>query len=155
MGATGFCKACSSPLAKQINQRLAADESLSAIVTWCKGRDFTVTRQTLARHKEHITDPRQTFVEKARRNPAIRNGVSNDEFLQAVIDAAAAKAESDPEAISVAHGLKAAQIRESRREKQTNVLIQIARVFTAQLSQPTELIEGSWAELPAPAEETA
>lgn len=145
----GWCKACASPLVKAINKKLAAGESYTAVAEWCKSKDFPITRQKLADHREHITDPRQTFVENARRNPTIKNNVSNDEFLQAVIDTATAKIEADPDAIGVAHGLKAVQIRESRGQKQGNFLFIIAQTMTGALpttNPAPELIEGEWSE---------
>ena len=155
MTAPGFCKVCSSPLSKEIGKRLARGDSLVAVAEWCATRNFSVTRQKIGDHKQHITDPRSTFVENARRNPEIRNGVTNDEFLQAVIDVATARAEKDPDSISITHGLKAVQVREARKEKSINVLLLLAETFTGKRleQRPQPMIEGSWAELPAPAEE--
>ena len=155
MTAPGYCKACSSPLVKEINKRLARNDALVGIAEWCGKQGFAITRQKLGDHKAHITDPRTTFVEKARRNPEIRNGVTNDEFLQAVIDAAASRAELDPDAITITHGLKAVQVREARKEKSINVLLLLAETFTGKRleQRPQPMIEGSWSEVPAPDEE--
>ncbi len=145
MSAPGHCKVCAGPLAKEINKRLTRGDTLTALATWCDGRDFPVTRQKLADHKQHITDPRSTFVEHARRNPEIHNGVTNDEFLQAVIDTAAVRATIDPDSITITHGLQAVQVREARKEKQVNVLMLLSKVFTGQVEhQPPPMIEGSW-----------
>lgn len=149
MTTLGRCKCCAWEHVKELNRRLANDEALTALAAWADGRGFKVTRQKLADHKAHITDPRQTFVENARRNPAIKAGVTNDEFLQAVIDVAAQKAAEDPDSIGIAHGLKAVQIREARKEKQLNVLLVLAERLTALPTQPTEVIEGDWTEVPA------
>lgn len=149
MTTLGRCKVCASSLLKDINKRLANDQSFQSVADWCKAKGFPVTRQKLADHKKHITDPRQTLVEHSRRNPAIKSNVSNDDFLQAVIDVSAAKIEADPDSIGVMHGLKAVQIREARREKSVNVLMLLARAFTGNIeTQPVELIEGSYTELP-------
>ena len=148
MTTLGHCRACRWERAKELNKRLARGDQLNATVEWADSKDFKISRWTLAKHKEHITDPRQTFVEAARSNPAIKGNVSNDEFLQAVIDAAASNAITNPEAITVSHGLKAAQIREAQKDKQVNVLMLLARAFTQRIeTQPVELIEGSYTEL--------
>lgn len=147
MTTLGRCKVCASPLLKDINKRLVNNESHPAVAAWCATKGFSVTRQKIGDHKKHITDPRQTFVEHARRNPAIKANVSNDEFLQAVIDVAATKIEADPDAIGVQHGLKAVQIREGRHQSQNNYLLIIAQKLTAlPTTQPVALIEGEWHE---------
>lgn len=155
MSSLGYCKVCRSSLVREINKRLKRDDTYPSIVEWCATHDFKVTRQKLADHKAHITDPKETLVDHARRNPAIKNGVSNDEFLQAIVDIATQRISVNPDEVTLGHALKAAQIRETRKQGQTNVLVQIARVFTAQIEppKPTEMIEGSWAELPVPVRE--
>lgn len=133
--------------------RLARGDTLEAVVEFCASHDFKVSLRTLGTHRSHITDPRTTFVEAARKNPAIRNGVTNDDFLQAVTDAALAKIEADPDSVNVSHGLKAVAIREARKAQQANVLILIAQAFTGQVeTTKPELIEGSYTLLP-PVEE--
>lgn len=117
---------------------------------WCATRDFKVTRQKLADHKNHITDPKETLVDHARRNPAIKNNVSNDEFLQAIIDIGYQKAIEDPDNINVGHALKAAQVREARKQANTtNVLMLFAAASMGLPTNQPEVIEGAaWKELP-------
>lgn len=146
MSALGYCKCCASPLVKEINKRLKRGDTYPAIVAWCGQRDFKVTRQKLADHKEHITDQKETLVEHAKKNPAIRNGVSNDEFLQAVIDIAAQKVAENPDEVTLAHALKAAQIREARKQNTTNVMLLFAERSMGLLpGQRPEMIEGEYA----------
>lgn len=149
MTTLGRCKCCAWEHVKELNKRIARGDTQKAIVEWCATKDFQVTRQKIGDHTEHIRDPRETFVENARKNPAIRSGVTNDEFLQSVIDVAAQKAAEDPDSIGIAHGLKAVQIREARKEKQLNVLLVLAERLTALPTQPTDIIEGDWTEVPA------
>lgn len=143
MSSLGFCKVCKSSLVKEINKRLKRGDAYPPLVEWCKSHDFKVTRQKLADHKKHITDPRETLVDHARRNPAIRNGVSNDEFLQSIIDIAATRISENPDEISVTHALKAAQIRESRKQSQSNVLVLFAKASMG-LENQQPVIEGEW-----------
>jgi hypothetical protein len=141
----GFCKVCRSSLVKEINKRLKRSDPYPSIVEWCATHNFKVTRQKLADHKQHITDPKETLVEHARRNPAIKNGVSNDEFLQAIVDIASSRIAENPDEVTLTHALKAAQIRESRKQSQSNVLILLAQASRGRLTAPQEeLIEGDW-----------
>ena len=137
----GACKLCGSPFAKEINKRLKDGASGSQIVQWLQTKQFTVTRQTVATHKKHITDPKQTFVEEARKNPAIKN-VTNDDFLAAVVDAAAARVTSDPDSVTIEQGLKAVSVREARRDKGINIFLAVAQLVTQR--EPIELIEGEY-----------
>lgn len=143
MSSLGFCKVCKSSLAKEINKRLKRSDSYPTIVEWCKAHGFSVTRQKLADHRKHITDPKETLVDHARRNPAIKNGVTNDEFLQSVIDIAASRIAENPDEITLTHALKAAQIRESRKQQQPNVLVLFAKASMG-LPANQDVIEGQW-----------
>lgn len=140
--ATGYCKICASPLKGEVNRRLGRGETLAGVMAWLKGKDFPVSKPTLISHKKHITDPKTTFVDQARKNPAIKN-VTEDEFLQSVIDAAAARVAASPDDVTIEQGLKAAGVRASRKEKTVNVLVAVARLVT----QRTPLIEGEFTEL--------
>lgn len=64
--------------------------------------------------------------------------------MQAVQDLAYQKIVDDPDAVTVEHGLKAAQVQLQAKDKPQNVQILLAQVFTQ--SAP-ELIEGEWKEL--------
>lgn len=138
----GACKVCSSPFAKEVNKRLGSGQSAPQIVQWLQqAKGFGVTRQTLYNHREHVTDPRTTFVEEARRNPAIKN-VSNDEFLAAVVDAAAARVAQNPDDVTIEQGLKAVSVRESRRDKSVNILLAVAQYVTQRT--PIDVIDGEY-----------
>lgn len=110
---------------------------------WLGTKQFKVTRQTIYNHRAHITDPKVTFVEEARKKPVIK--VSNDDFLQAVIDAAANRVVEDPDSVTIEQGLKAVAVRENRREKQVNILLAVAELVTSR--QPIEMIEGVYREV--------
>lgn len=146
MSSLGFCKVCRSSLVKEINKRLKRSDPYPSIVEWCASHGFKVTRQKLADHKQHITDPKETLVEHARRNPAIKNGVSNDEFLQAIVDIASTRIAENPDEVTLTHALKAAQIRESRKQSTANVLLVFAERSMGRLpGQQPDVIEGEYA----------
>lgn len=145
MSSLGYCKVCKSSLVREINKRLKRSDSYPSIVEWCATHDFKVTRQKLADHKQHITDPKETLVDHARRNPAIKNGVSNDEFLQAIVDIASTRIAENPDEVTLTHALKAAQIREAKKQSKNNLLVVFAERSMGRLpGQPVDVIEGSW-----------
>jgi len=149
---TGFCKLCSSDLSKEINRRLARGESRAQVRDWLAAKDFKVSLPTLTSHRQHITDPKTTLVDDARRNPAIKRVTSTD-FLQAVVDMAAANIENSPQDVPLGAGIKAAALLEARREKPINVLMLIAQRATNRLEIPAEdipLLEGEYEEIHEP-----
>lgn len=145
MSSLGFCKVCKSSLVKEINKRLKRSDTYPSIVEWCKSHDFSVTRQKLADHKAHITDPKETLVDHAKRNPAIKNGVTEDEFSQAILDIAYQRAMENPDDITVNHGIQIVKVRAAKKQSQSNVLILLAQASRGRLSAPQEeMIEGEW-----------
>jgi len=144
--ASGFCKVCASDLSKEVNRRLSRGESRAQVRDWLATKDFGVSLPTLTSHRQHITDPKTTLVDAARRNPAIKRVTSTD-FLQAVVDMAAANVENHPEDVPLGAGIKAAALLEARREKPINVLMLIAQRATNRLEIPAEeipLLEGEY-----------
>lgn len=149
MSTTGYCKVCQSPLVKEINKRLERGESAPSVVEWAAMKGFSINRKTVLSHKRHITDPRQTFVEQARRDPAIRN-VTTDQVIQGVKNAGFANLMRNPQSVTNNQMLSAVKIEEGRREKQVNMLV-LAQIFTKKLPPPEEpkLLEGEWHEADA------
>lgn len=139
----GSCKVCESSLAKQMNKRIARGDSYTKLIAWAADNDFSVTKPTLLNHKRHITDPKTTTVEEARRNPAIKR-VSHDDFLQSLVDIAAARAAANPDDVSIDQGIRAASTLAAKGDKRIDVLVVLAKRLA-----PKEIIEGEWEEVPA------
>lgn len=75
---------------------------------------MSLSKPTVLKHKAHITDPLTTFVKQAQRDPAIRQ-VSDDDYLNAVVAAAAKRVGDAPELVTVTEGIKATQARPQKR----------------------------------------
>ena len=140
----GDCKICRSSLSRNLNKRLARGDSDPQIMAWAGEHDFKVTKPTLIRHKRHITDPKTTVVEEARKNPAIKR-VSHDEFLQSLVDIGAAKAAANPDDVSLDQAIRAAQALSQKGNGQVNVLLMLAQRMAPRAPE----LEGEWQELPA------
>ena len=141
-GGPGYCKVCASPNVAQINKMLRDGRTSTKIIEWAGEFGEHFVRQTLYKHKEHITDPKTTFVERAKKNPIIKRA-SNEEFLDAVRDAGMAKVLDDPDSVSIGQALKAAQI--SMNAKKTNNGIQLVLVGVM-TGRADDVIEGEWKE---------
>lgn len=113
-------------------------------MAWAEEHEFKVTKPTLIRHKRHVTDPKTTVVEEARKNPVIKR-VSHDEFLQSLVDIGAAKAAANPDDVSLDQSIRAAQTLSQKGGSQTNVLLILAQ----RMAPPALEIEGEWQEMPA------
>ncbi len=142
-GSPGYCKICASSLLPQINKMIAEGANAAKIARWAKEFNFTFARQTLYAHKEHITDPRTSFVDKARRNPVIKK-VSNNQFLEAIRDAAAAKAVEAPELVSIDHGLKAAQILQNDKKGADGIMLVLMKVMSG---NQEDVVEGEFTDV--------
>lgn len=140
----GSCKVCQSSVAKQINKRLDRGDSYNKVIAWAATADFSVSKPTLIAHKRHITDPKTTVVEQARKNPAIKR-VSHDEFLQSLVDIAAAKAQANPDDVSIDQGIRAASTLAARGDKRVDVLLVLAERLAPKQLEP--VIDGDWQEL--------
>jgi len=148
----GSCKICASPFAKEVNRRLARGDKANDVWRWLTDADFSVQRQLMYKHRQHITDPRETLVERARKNPAIR--VDTTEFLETARDLTYAKFTSDPDLLPVKYGFDAVRMLEARKEKQINVLMLIANASTGNLPEGAQpMLEGQWLELLPPSDE--
>lgn len=141
---TGSCKVCSSTISKALNKRLARGDSTTKIIEWAAANDFSVTKPTLLKHKAHITDPKTTMVEQARRKPAIKR-VSHDEFLQSLVDIGAARAAENPGDVTLDQSIRAAQTLAQRGNGQTNVLLILAERLSPKQLEP--VVDGDWREI--------
>lgn len=142
-GKPGYCKICASALLPQINKMIKEGQNAAKIGRWAKEFGLTFARQTLYAHKEHITDPKTSFVQQARRNPVVKN-VSTRQFLEAIRDSAAAKAVADPDAVSIDHGLKAAQILSNDKKGAEGIKLILMSVM---VGRADEVIEGEYTDV--------
>ncbi len=141
-GNPGYCSVCDSEHKSEINKRMKRGDTIASIGRYLKEKESPISEPTLRKHRKHITDPKTTFVENARKNPVIKR-VTSREFLQALVDEGARKVEEEPESVSIDQAIRAAQIIETSKEKQVDALVTIARMLMGQAPQP-ELIEGEY-----------
>lgn len=106
---------CSNALVKDINKQMKQNVALTEIATWAGDKGFSVRRQTLAKHRDHITDPRQTMVEHARRNPEIMN-VTPRQAADALLAVGMRNVAREPEQVKVGHVIKLIDIDARRKE---------------------------------------
>jgi len=145
-GNPGYCRVCASELKGEVNKRLNRGDTIVSIERYLKDREYPVSQPTIRKHREHITSPKTTFVEKARQNPAIRRGITTNDFLQTLVEIGATRAAEAPESVSLDQSIRAAQIIEGRKDKQVDALVTIARMLMGQAPRP-EIIEGEYVEV--------
>lgn len=142
-GKAGFCKLCRWDHEGELNAKIKAGQNAAECLRWAKDKyDFTFTRQTLYTHKEHLKAPEEKVIEAAgrvRREKVIPK--TNREFLEAVRDLAISNALDDPDSVTLEHGLKAASILESSKQKQGDITLILAQVVTGH--QPDVLVEAT------------
>lgn len=148
-GKPGFCSICASPLAASINKLLAEGANARQVRDFVASAGVTPwSRPTMYNHRDHAMGPEKRVVqiaEQQRKALAIRKS-SNTEFLEAVRDIGMAKAESNPEEISIDQAMKAAQILESRKERNDNFALLVA--FVTGNKPAGVIIEGEATEVP-------
>jgi hypothetical protein len=151
-GQSGYCKVCASELKAEINKRLKRGETYPAIMAWAKSKGFPISKPTLIKHKQHITDPKTTFVEEARKRPEIKR-VTHTEFLQSVVDTAAAKVAESPDEVTLDHGLRAAQALGAQKDRTSDAINVLVLALTGnlrpQISTQDDVIEGDYRVVPA------
>lgn len=145
-GQIGFCKVCSSDLKGEVNKRLNRGDTIVSVERYLESKEYPVSQPTIRKHREHITSPKTTFVEKARQNPAIKRGVTTNDFLQTLVEIGATRAAEEPDLVSLDQSIRAAQIIEGRKDKQVDALVTIARMLMGQAPRP-EIIEGEYFEV--------
>lgn len=124
---------------------LARGEKKQRVLDWAAEHGHSTTRPTLNKHVGHITDPKTTFVEEARKHPAIKR-VSHQDFLETLVSIGADRAESQPDSVTLDHSIRAAQILVTTKEKHQDVLVLIARAIRG---TPVEVIDVEYSEVPA------
>lgn len=147
-GKPGYCKLCAFAHEPELNERLKLGWNSRQINEWLAKFEVSADRGTIRRHKlYHISSPQDRLVNhanKARRKGELIKNSTPQEFLQAVQDLALQKITDDPSAVTVDHGLKAAQVQMQARQGPKDVQIILAQVFTG---NAPELVEGEWKEL--------
>jgi hypothetical protein len=144
-GKVGYCKLCAWSEEPSLNKLMKAGKNAAECRQWAKDKfGFTFNRQTFYAHKEHITAPEDKVVAFADRQsrglqPVIKRSTNKD-FLEAVRDIGMAHAEADPELVTIDHALKAAQILEQSKSKQSDITLILAQVVTGHA--PDVIVEG-------------
>lgn len=149
LGKPGYCKLCAFAEAPALNERIEKGWTPRQINDWLRPFGLQVSRDTIYKHRDHLTHPQDKVVAYAKRTQAVaRRKTTTDEFLQAVQDIGFQRAQEHPEEITVDHALKAASILAQKREKGTNVFLLMAQVVTG--NAPTVVVEGQAEEIPTP-----
>ena len=148
-GKQGYCKLCSFQdleFQLQFDKRIDAGWSPSKLNEWLEQHGSAkVDRGTVYSHREHVRNPRDRMVSAVAKRTAelgvMPAKVSEDEYLEAIIAAASVKVQSDPQAVTIDQGLKAAQIRSNMKSKGQDLNVLIA-MFTGKV--PDDTIEGEF-----------
>jgi hypothetical protein len=143
-GKHGYCKLCAASFEPEVNDRVKQGWSLARLVAWIKdrhfiddftGKEITVTRTTMAKHKTHLLAPEDKFVsevEKKRRQGAvIPRQTTTDQFLQTVIDVSMGRAIQYPDDVTIDQGIKAAGILARKPDKISNLAVIFAEVVNS------------------------
>lgn len=150
-GRRGSCKLCESTLRDGINKLIEDGWNAKQVKEWTSPLGLTFDRQTFYAHKEHITAPIITAVEKARKDPAIKPK-TNREFLEMIRDLGAARAIENPDEVTIDQALNAVKVMEGKREGRESIAVLLAKVVTRELPSNTESAEvvvGEFRELEA------
>lgn len=139
-GKPGYCRLCAWVHEPELNERMRAGWNASQINAWMSKFDFSANRQTIYKHREHITSKADKLVAYAERSQAVApTTVTNQQFLTAVRDIGMKNVLADPDSITVRDALKAVQLLETQKSE-SNVLILLAQVMTG--NAPPTVIEG-------------
>lgn len=150
VGKPGFCVICAWPGAQFINRRYANDPSafdygdFKAMAETMDPEWRVPSKPTWYRHKEHITAPLITEVEKARRNPAVVPKTSQG-ALAMIRDMGMQNAIERPETVTVDHAIKAAAELEKAKGGIRGVVMVLADMLGG---AQTPAIDGTWEEVP-------
>lgn len=140
-GKPGYCRLCAWIHEAELNERMRAGWNARQINDWMAKFNFSANRQTIYKHREHITSKADKLVAYAERSQAVApTTVTNQQFLSAVRDLGMKNALADPDSITVRDALKAVQIMESQKQSENNVLILLAQVMTG--NAPPTVLDG-------------
>lgn len=140
----GWCKVCAvEDMMVKVNRRMKRGQTNTEIAGWSKSQPVSYTRNTLAKHRKHITDPHYTLVQRAQQRPVL-NRVSSTEFLRTVVDIGAQRAMDNPEEVTIEHSLAAARILETKQaDDQRGLQILVVALTGGIPTRPLQLTGGS------------
>ena len=164
VGKPGYCTLCSisddktrKALTKQYQQGNKAP-SINAWLLANIGKGFD--RRTIYSHRQHIKSPKDRLVgavvARQASDPSLPQQVTEDEFLQRIIDAAAANLATSPESVTIDQGIKAASTKlGAKASNRAGMTVLFATLTAIPEGPPTLLlqdgsIEGEVVEVPEP-----
>jgi hypothetical protein len=145
-GKPGYCKLCSFDdhrLQDEFDKRVL-DYSPKKLNEWLAARvegHKPVNRQTIYSHRDHVRNPKDKLVSAVRKR-TLEHGVqkqrvSEQEFLDAVVAMGQAKAQADPDSVTIDHALKAASLKLQSKQK-GNAHQTLVAIFTGNLPDTIE-----------------
>lgn len=147
-GQQGYCKLCSfdDPRLQDEFDKRVLDYTPKRLNEWLGGKleGFkSVNRQTIYSHREHVRNPKDRMVSAVKKRTmehgVQKQRVSEQEFLDAVVAMGQAKAQADPDSVTIDHALKAASLKLQSKQK-GNAHQTLVAIFTGNHSPET--IEG-------------
>ena len=145
-GRTGFCKVCSSPLARDINRLLKNGQNAGQITRYAEAKGLKLHRETIYSHRDHVTAGQDKLVNWRAKAPVVIRKTTNQQFLETVRDIGMSKAMSDPDLVDVNHALKAVALMEAKRDRGDSITLILAQIVTGH--RPADLvIEGTAEEI--------
>lgn len=157
MGRQGYCKLCSfddPDVQFDFDKAVRAGWTPKKLNVWLESKDLKpVDRLTVYKHREHVASPKDRMVSAVAKHQAeqgvVPAKVSEEEYLEAIVSAAAMRLQADPGAVTIDQGIKAAQVRGTLKNKGQNIALSL--IFTGQYqisgqSDP-QIIEGEAREI--------
>lgn len=138
-----LCSVCRSEDRDEINRHLANRQPVRRIEAWTREQGRPISRTSIARHLTHALDEKSQLVQGVSGQKIKR--VTTDEYLHAVVDTAHARVEANKDEVTVDHGLRAAQVLESRKNAGHEQIRMLALVL---MGNAPDTIEGEYRELP-------
>lgn len=148
-GKQGYCKLCAleSPYTqRQLDQRLGSGWSASRLIAWLAPKGIKVSRDTIYTHKKHIANPRDRLVSAVEKRAAehgyLPAKVSEDQFLENIISLGNQRIAESPDDVTIAHALKAAQIRAglSKKGQDINILVNMFTQMPSHVAEMDEMV---------------
>ena len=160
-GHRGYCKLCSfdDPKLQDAFDKRVLDYSTPKLNEWldskgliqsdADGRKKLIDRGTVYKHRDHVRDPKDRMVSAVAKRQlehgSLPATVSEQEFLDAVIAMGHARAQANPEAVTIDHALKATQIK-AQSKSQGSAHQMLVQIFTGRMPAEATVIEGEFHE---------
>lgn len=126
----GWCKLCKSPFAPALNKLIVDGKNAAEAGRLMEPFGLSFNRATFYSHKDHVTHPLLTAVEKSQKNPVIVPK-STHAVLEAVRDIGMQRAIENPEEVTVDHALKAAGLLQQAEKKGESFMVVLAKAVQA------------------------